>query len=190
MDRAQRNQESENLMQRFLQGEQAAFYALAALWKQPLVNYFYAQLGNFQLAEDLSQEVLIRVYQARSYTSSGRFAAWLYRIAGNLLRDHLRRQRLKLLTGDPALALADVPAPLSDPSAALLVSEEQAQVYTTLHSLSAAERDLLILSQIQGLSYQELADLHQLPLSSIKGKIYRAVQKFIRSYRKEPSYEA
>lgn len=178
-----KNQRSDQLMAAFMDGKTEAFYQLVTEWKGPMVNYFYHQTQLFPLAEDLAQEVFIRVYRTKKYNRQGYFSAWIYRIAQNILRDHLRQHAVPAISGSEFPELLDISSSAKPQADVLLEQEQQNMIYETLNNLPAEEQDLLVLSQIQGVTYQELADLSQVSLSVIKGKIYRAMQRFIKRYR-------
>lgn len=176
---------SDYLMKRFLQGQQQAFFQIVAQWKQPLVNYFYQRTQNLPLAEDLAQEVFIRVYRVKNYQLEGKFSAWIYRIAQNILRDYWRQGKLDTVSVDQSTQAQQIPSPQVNQVEQLIEQEQQQWVYQALNRLVPEEQGLIILSQVQGLSYQEVADLNEVPLSVIKGKIYRAMQRLIKCYHKE-----
>ncbi|MEZ0371653.1 MAG: RNA polymerase sigma factor [Candidatus Sericytochromatia bacterium] len=177
---------SDALMRTFLRGNRQSFDALVRLWKKPLLNYFYYQVRQLPLAEELTQEVFIRVYRSRSYHSQGRFSAWIYRIARHLLLDHLRRRQLETCPADEDFLQLSSLEPT--PEARLLHQEEQQNVQALLEAMSPEDRELLFLSQIQDLSYQEIAEIMNVSLNSVKGKIYRSVQRWIKKFREGTSH--
>lgn len=180
----QLNQDSEALMGAFLGGQERAFYQLVALWKKPLLNYFYHQLHVFSLAEELTQEVFIRVFKTQKYQAQGLFSAWIYRIAQNILRDYLRKNKLKVLSSEDYPGIQERLVAKTGLEEDLLEQAEiQQQVYCVLECLSFEEQQIIILSQIQDLAYQEVAEMMQISLNSIKGKIFRAVKKFSKRFK-------
>ncbi len=168
--------EDAQLMLAFCAGDRSAFDALFRRWAAPLLRYLERMLRDTAAAEDLVQEVYLRVYRARErYQPQARFSTWLYRIATNLALNELRRPRRReahaSLDGPDAPALAgDGPAP----EAALAARRLAERVALELARLPERQRAALCLSAVEGLSYAEVAAALEISESAVKALVHRA----------------
>ena len=129
-------------------------------------RYFLRMTGQRDLAQDLTQDLFVRVVRAiESYEESGRELAWLFRIARNLLRDR-HRQASRRVVQVPLCAAADVPAPESS-GVALEVDRAIAQLQDT-------DREVFLLLDTVGLSYEEIASVTGLTVSAVRSRLHRA----------------
>jgi RNA polymerase sigma-70 factor (ECF subfamily) len=165
--------------------EHARFEVLFVTYQHPLLNYLYRLVGDSARAEELCQETFTRAYRARRSLEQVQNArAWLYRIATNAARDHLRRRRLlawlPLFDEDPALSVED---PEAD------ASENQA-VRSALLKLGPDLRVPLVLYTCQELSTQEIAAILGVSRDAIKQRLVRARLRFKQVYEGEATSEA
>jgi RNA polymerase sigma-70 factor (ECF subfamily) len=132
---------------------------------QPLFGFLLRSVGNWALAEDLTQEVFARAWRHReAYQEIGQERAYLLRIAARLVRDHYRRPALATLVQDPEGA-----EPLtaeSAPSAMLEQAETEKELNEALDRLSPAQRQTLLLRYYGEMSFEEIAQVMQIPLST------------------------
>jgi len=164
------------LMLAFQSGEPAAFDALFRRWAAPLLRYLERMVRDAGTAEELVQEVFLRVYRARErYAPEARFSTWLYRIATNLALNELRRPRRREPhrsqdeDGAPALA-----APAPDPDDALDARRLGAHVERELAALPEKQRAALCLAAVEGLSYAEVAEALEVSEAAVKALVHRA----------------
>ena len=140
-------------------------------------NLCYRFTGNRATAEDLSQEVFIRVYRTLpSYQSTqGAFATWLTSVTRNLLVDHYRRTRRDRLTDsiDSLPQLGQQPSPTRTPDRLAQATELSARVQLGLARLSPELREAVILRDLQGLEYAEIRAVLQVPEGTVKSRINR-----------------
>ncbi len=160
--------------------EKARLEALYLAYQQPILNYLYRLIGDGAHAEELCQEVFARAYRARSSLSQVKnMRAWLYRIATNAARDHLRRRRLlswlPLFDEDPALCV-------EGPESAAL---ETHAVQQALLKLDPDLRAPLVLYTCQELSTQEIADVLNISRDAVKQRLVRARRRFKELYQDE-----
>jgi RNA polymerase sigma-70 factor (ECF subfamily) len=144
----------EELMRAYGQGDAGAFETLYKRHRGPVYRFVLRAIKNRSSAEELFQEVWIRVIEARSrYTPQARFTTWLYTIAHNLLVDHWRRKGLTLvqLDDEAAVAAPDNPARQAEAREAL------ARLLQAIESLPAAQREAFLLHEEAGLSVAEIA---------------------------------
>lgn len=164
-----------------MRGSEEAFRRLVKRYERPVFSLVVRMVKDRQLAEDLSQESFIKAYRAlSSYDRRRKFSSWLFKIAHNATIDHLRRARLDtepLERGSP-----DQPSErpqLEDPAAlSPLHAAESADLGRDLDraiaALRADYREVVELRFKQGLSYQEIAEIMELPMGTVKTNIHRA----------------
>jgi len=172
------------LVQRAKQGDVEAFARLAAQYKDKIHNYVARMCGDPPEAEDLTQEVFIRAFVAvRGFRGTATFQTWLYKIATNMALDALRRRRR---AGPPAVSL-DAPietqeSPVQreladasqDPHRTAATRELQYEVQQAIGALSEKLRVVVVLFDIQGLSYEEIADVLGVPVGTVKSRLFNA----------------
>jgi RNA polymerase sigma-70 factor, ECF subfamily len=159
------------------------FVQLVEHHQDRIVNYLTRLTGHRDRAEDVAQETFVRFYQHRNrYREEGSFAAYLYRIATNLVRSQeRRRKRWRLL--EPLLGrgrrstvaeTVEPEAATDDPHGRLLAGEEQRQVSAAIARLELPYRAALVLREIEGLSYQEIAAALDVAEGTVKSRLHRA----------------
>jgi RNA polymerase sigma-70 factor (ECF subfamily) len=158
------------LIQRCLAGEKGAFDQLVERYYQRLDRFVRHVLGNPMQAEDVTQEAFLRAYRALSrFRGDASFYSWLYRIALNLCMTHLRQRSYPSL---PPGECIDASAPAAaDPSSLLECRERQRLVREAIAALPPHYRIVVILRDVEGLSYQEIADLSGVPLGTVKSRL-------------------
>jgi RNA polymerase sigma-70 factor (ECF subfamily) len=146
----------EQLMLAYRQGDAGAFEALYARHKGPLYRYVLRAVKERAQAEELYQEIWMRVIEARSrYAVQAKFTTWLYAIAHNRLADHWRKKGLKLVD---ALEADDPPAPRGfEPEARAEGRQELRRLAAALEALPAAQREAFLLHEEAGMSASEIA---------------------------------
>jgi len=158
-------------------GDEAAWRTLLERYTRKVFGLAYRFTGKAAEAEDLTQEVFVKVYQTlhRYRETDGPFGAWLMAVARNHAIDHYRRGRQERMrrTEDP-LVLETAPSGGEHPIAELEREERAKLVHTGLRSLPADLRTPLVLCDLQGLSYDQIAGELQLPLGTVKSRINRA----------------
>ena len=164
-------QTDEQLMLHLMDGDATALEQLVERYHQPLLGYVYRLTnGNYALAEDLVQEIFVRILQQNSYQSHRLFKPWLYAIATNLARDHFRSAAVAYtVPQDEAVLTHADPGP--GPEARALAAEQGHAVLQALGQLSPAYRAALLLRFYQGLSLQEIAEVLGVPLGTVKSRL-------------------
>jgi RNA polymerase sigma-70 factor (ECF subfamily) len=141
--------------------------ALADAHAPAVRAYFRRALGQSDLAEDLTQEVFVRVLRfADGYESRGRDRAWLFTIAHRVLVDHVRR-------GDP-VAPAIAPGPDTASPAVPAMQEVRIVLQRALGDLEALDRDAFLLAEVAGLSYAEIGAVLALSHAAVRSRVFRA----------------
>ncbi len=166
------------LVQQCLQGDGSAWEELVRRHTRRIFNICYRFTGNSTEAEDLSQEVFLRVYKTiGSYRSAyGGFATWMTSVTRNLLIDHYRRTKRDRITDSLEDAMSVVENKESAgrrPDQQLLLGELSAQVQTALTKLSPELREAVILRDLQQLEYNEIRTVLDVPEGTVKSRINR-----------------
>jgi RNA polymerase sigma-70 factor (ECF subfamily) len=171
-----------------LGGQQHRFAELVTRYQSQIVNYVCRMLGNYEDAVDLSQDVFLKAYSALgSYKPQYPFAAWLFRIARNAAIDEIRKRRLVTVSLDAPVELEDgsvgreVESPGLDPEDAYLGVEFADRVSAAIDELPEKYREAIILRHAADLSYDEIAEALELPLGTVKTRIFRARDALRRS---------
>ncbi len=173
----------EDLVAAVLKGDRERFGILVERYQGRLINYLFRLLRSADDAHDLAQEVLIKVYQVLDrYDPQYKFSTWLFRIAQNAAIDQIRRRRLKLVS----LRLEDdeggegrdwdLPAPQRGPYGDLRNVERGKAIQQAIDALPWEYRELILLRHFGELPYDEIARLKQMPLGTVKNKLFRGRQ--------------
>jgi RNA polymerase sigma-70 factor (ECF subfamily) len=160
----------------FRAGDASAFDALFRRWSAPLLRYLERMLCDAGAAEELVQEVFLRVHRARErYTPEARFSTWLYRIATNLALNELRRPRRREphRSADEADGPALVAASFA-PEAVVDARRMGARALRELWALPEKQRAALCMSAVEGLSYAEVAEALEVSEQAVKALVHRA----------------
>lgn len=166
------------LVQRCLRGEGPAWEELVLRHTRRVYNICYRFTGNSAEAEDLSQEVFLRIYRTlASYkTAFGGFPTWLTSVTRNLLVDHYRRSRRDRMTDaleDVLPKVEEKHSPVRTPDRAAMAHELSRQVQSALSQLSPELREAVILRDLQGLEYGEIREVLSVPEGTVKSRINR-----------------
>ncbi len=166
-----RDQELELLLCRVGQGDREAFSRLYSLTRGPVYALALSLLRDAQEAQDVAQDVFVRVWEsAPSYRPQGSPMAWLLTVARNVARSRLRQSGRQVLLGEEEWNA--IPAQTPD------VSPEDRQVLQeALAELGAEDRRIILLHAAAGLKHREIAQLLELPLSTVLSKYHRGLKK-------------
>jgi len=169
-------------------GDEQSFGLLLQRYRTPLVNFLYRMVRSREQAEDLAQEVFIRVYRAREeYVPSAKFTTWLFRIATNLalnsLRDH-RHQKLEISMDAPVTTDAEEgdekPFEVADKHPTIeqeLVEEDRKKMIRhAIEKLPEKQRAAVLLHKYQELDYAEIAKILSVSESALKSLLFRAYE--------------
>ncbi len=164
-------------------GDEAAFAEIVRRYRSPITNYLYRFLNDYEEAVDLAEETFVRVYFAADrYHTDFAFSTYIYRIATNLAISELRRRkrrRLLSLTGlfqgeDNELAEFQPTDPRDLPDEELVDSEQSRMIEKAIATLPERYRAPIILREIEGKTYEEIAAILKLGLGTTKSRISRA----------------
>ena len=170
----------ERLVELALDGDEEAFGLLVRRYQRRLTAFLGQLVGDLELARELTQEAFIRAWSAlERYDPRYRFSTWLFRIAHNLGIDQLRRRRLHTVslhrTDVDGVELEVVVADLDkDPLGHLENRALAEELRQAIDALRPEYRELVLLRHFAGLSYQDIADFKEMPLGTVKNKLFRA----------------
>jgi RNA polymerase sigma-70 factor, ECF subfamily len=171
----------EELIAAFQTGEARAFDILVGRYKDPLVNFAFRFLGDFDGADEVAQETFIRVYRNKhAYKPVARFSTWLYTIAANLAKSELRRRKRRALFSLSGRRERGEEKDF-DPPDERNRSDEQAErsfeaelIQKALDSIPVRYREVVILRYIQELSYEEICTITGMNMGTVKSRLNRA----------------
>jgi RNA polymerase sigma-70 factor (ECF subfamily) len=167
------------LMKQIAGGNESAFRALLTRHQDSVVGTVAKMLGNPSDAEDIAQQVFLRVWtHAKSYRPDAKFTTYLFTITRNLVFNETRRRSRKkeipLDTGDSSGNHEPGDDPHRQPDASLLEAELRIAVDKAIASLPETQRLAVILRRYEDLSYEELAEVLELSVSAVKSQLFRA----------------
>ena len=169
------NDQEHNLIQAARNGDQAAYGELVQQYQKRVFALAVRMCPTPELAEEAAQEAFLAAWQGLPFFRGGSaFATWLYRLTSNACVDLLRKEnRHQGPSLDDEAVSAEVPDPTPTPEKAVEQQELRRQIEAGLQTLSPEHREVLILREIQQLSYDEIADVLSLDLGTVKSRINR-----------------
>ena len=159
-------------------GDTDSFNQLVVRWERQIFALAYRVLGREEDARDVCQETFLRAFRAlKGFKGQSKFSSWLYRIALNLCRDWIRRERRSSM-----VTQLDADTEPAAVNGAVETAEEQVvrrdlgRVITrAMTALSEQQRTTIVLKEYHGLTFQEIADLQECPLSTVKTRLYQGL---------------
>ncbi len=169
----------EELISQFQAGNENAYLEIVDRFKDRLFTFIYRFVGDENLAEDLVQDTLIKVYTHRhAYREIARFSTWIYTIAGNLARTELRKRKRRATFSMSSLGVGerDYELPSEDyaPSKTMESKQTEKHIRMALAKLPLHFRTVIILRDVQELSYEEISKIMKIPLGTVKSRVNRA----------------
>ena len=167
------------LIKECLNGRTAAYGELVRRYQDRLFNTVLRLLDNPEDAKDVVQEAFINAYQnLNGFKGDSLFFTWLYRIAMNAAISYKRKQRvtISIETGSKSELVIDPvdESVFSQPEAALVRQEEEAKLQAAISKLSAEHRAVLILKDIEGQKYEDIAEIMEVPIGTVRSRLHRA----------------
>ncbi|MBC8438596.1 MAG: sigma-70 family RNA polymerase sigma factor [Deltaproteobacteria bacterium] len=170
-------QTDEDLMQRVAKGDKNAFTTLVQLHQKSILNFIWRFMGDKTQAEDLSQEVFLKVWQsATKYEKRAKFSTWMYRIAINLCLNKKRALKIKniFLAPLPLKKQTQINTDCTTPENQLLKAEQTSQIFDILNTLPSAQRLAVTLKFYQGLTYAEISKILDRSILAVDALLVRA----------------
>ena len=186
----------EELVARATAGDLDSFNQLVARWGRPIYALAYRTLGREEDARDVVQDAFLRAYRGlRGFKGQAKFSSWLYRITLNLCRDWIRRERraplVQVPEGTDPVDLADERLSPTESVEDLVARREMsAAVAKAMTELPEEQRIAIMLKEYHGLTFQEIADQLDCPLSTVKTRLYQGLSVLRRRLERRQAEEA
>ena len=161
-------------------GDLESFNQLVLRWERPIYALAYRVLGREEDARDIAQETFLRAFRAlKGFKGQAKFSSWLYRIALNLCRDWIRRERRTPVAPAPEgidlIELAGEDTPSESIEETIGRHELGRVVGKVMATLPEEQRTAIILKEYHGMTFQEIAELLDCPLSTVKTRLYQGL---------------
>src|SRR5271169_1423007 len=167
-------------------GDEQSFELLLRKYRTPLVNFLYRMVRDTAVAEDLAQEVFLRVYRARQeYAPSAKFTTWMFRIATNLALNSVRDNRHRQMeismdqtveTGEDEQRAMEVADKAPNVEQQLVARSRAEMILKAIHALPEKQRAAVLLHKYQELDYDEIARVLECSESALKSLLFRAYE--------------
>jgi RNA polymerase sigma-70 factor (ECF subfamily) len=182
-------QTDEELVTRSVGGDTESFNQLIKRWERPIFALAYRTIGREEDARDVCQETFLRAFRALDgFKGQAKFSSWLYRIALNLCRDWLRRERRAPFVPTPdgvdLVELAGEGEGVERVDEIVAREDLSRAVARAMRSLPEDQRTAIVLKEYHGLTFQEIADLLGCPLSTVKTRLYQGLTVLRRELEK------
>ena len=183
--RAAHEVDDRELVARALEGDDSAYGELLERFRRPVFSLIYRMIGDREQAEDLAQESFVKAFNnLDSYNPNYRFSSWLFKIANNHAIDHLRRARLSTVSihGSPHAANAEreeetriiLESRDESPEQEMLALELGGEIEQAIARLRPEYRTAVILRHIENRPYEEIAEIMEVPIGTVKTFLHRA----------------
>jgi RNA polymerase sigma-70 factor, ECF subfamily len=162
-----------------ISGREDSFEELVRRYQRPITNYVYRMLGNYDASLDVTQEIFIKVYNSMArYSSEYKFSTWLYKISHNAAIDYMRRHSIREQSfeaeNEDGVYQVEYESKRLSPEQEHEQSEWREEIETVVKRLPTGYRELILLRHTQDLSYDEIAEITNLPLGTVKNRLFRA----------------
>ena len=169
----------EQLMSLFQEGDENAYIELVNRYKDKLINFIFNYLGDLESSEDVVQETMIKLYLKKHYYKEiAKFSTWLYTIAKNLANTELRKRKQRKTTLLSQFSKDDktYELPSNDPEPGHEIQTDVVNkiIRDAVDQLSEKFKIVIVLRDIQGLSYEDISEIINVPIGTVKSRINRA----------------
>jgi RNA polymerase sigma-70 factor, ECF subfamily len=170
----------EELVALSMRGDTESFNQLILRWERPIYALAYRVLGREEEARDIVQETFLRAFRSISrFRGQAKFSSWIYRIALNLCRDWIRRERRAPILATPEgvdiVEMAAEREPAESIETLVARHDLSRAVAQAMDLLPEEQRTAIILKEYHGMTFQEIADLQGCPLSTVKTRLYQGL---------------
>lgn len=181
----------EELIARFQEGDEQAYVELVNRYRDRLMSFVYRFVNDLEQTEDIVQDTLVKLYTHRHYYRSiAKFSTWIYTIASNLAKTELRKLKRHKVTILSQMGPEDrdyeLPAVELESGEVIQGQYAEKRIQAAIQSLPIHFRTVIILRDIQELSYEEISKIVDVPLGTVKSRINRArlqLQKELREFK-------
>lgn len=169
----------EKLISLFQAGDERAYVELVNRYKDRLLNFVFQFLGDIEQAEDVVQDTMVRLYEKKHYYKEiAKFSTWIYTIARNLANTELRKRKRKKVTYLSHMSKDqyqyEIPAVQDDVDQSLHNEFINDRIQSSINNLPEHFKIVIILRDIQELSYDDISNIVEVPLGTVKSRINRA----------------
>lgn len=164
----------EYLLELAIAGDEACFGELMGRWQGRIFSFIYRYIGDSEDARDLTQNTFAKAYQNMGRLSDpAKFSAWVYKIALNECRMNVRKRRnLKPVPYDEYVESGRVDADFETPEKKLVAKERVGALLEVFQDLPDEQRTVIVMKEYQGLKFHEIAEVLEVPLSTVKSRMY------------------
>lgn len=196
---------TDEAIEKFLHGDISAFNTIVWRWQKPICNFAYRYVGELELAKEVTQKTFIRVYKnLHRLKDASRFSTWLHQIALNICRDELKKGKRRFISVHDLESGGEMgnytPGELRDdpnqrPDAHAHKQQLAAILKKALEEIPEEQRVVVIMKEYQGLKFNEIAEILNEPLNTVKSRMYyglTALRKVLSEWniqREELGYE-
>jgi RNA polymerase sigma-70 factor (ECF subfamily) len=186
----------EELVERATAGDLESFNQLVSRWERPIYALAYRTLGREEDARDVVQEAFLRAYRGlKGFKGQAKFSSWLYRITLNLCRDWIRKERRTPIVHppegtDPIELAEDQAAPTESVEELVARREMSEAVARAMAELPEEQRAAILLKEYHGLTFQEIAEMLNCPLSTVKTRLYQGLSVLRRRLERQQAETA
>ncbi|MDD3094796.1 MAG: sigma-70 family RNA polymerase sigma factor [Candidatus Neomarinimicrobiota bacterium] len=181
----------EELIARFQKGDERAYIELVRRYKDRLLNFVYRYLNSYEQAEDVVQDTLLKLYtSAHMYREIARFSTWIFTIAANLAKSELRRIKRRRVVSIHDMGFDDkeyeIPSEAYSPEKETTSSYGEKQIQQAINTLPDQFKTVIILREVQQLSYEEISQILGISIGTVKSRINRGrlrLQKLLKELK-------
>ena len=186
----------EDLIKRFQDGDEQAYVELVNRYRDRLMNFVYRFTSDSEQSEDIVQETLIKLYTHKHYYKKiAKFSTWIYTIAANYAKTELRKKKNRKITNLSQMSSdeKDYDLPSVQPDTDQLIESEylEKRIQSAINTLPLHFKTVVVLRDVQELSYDEISNIVEVPLGTVKSRINRArlqLQKELKDLKKERNF--
>ena len=184
----------EELVALSIGGDVESFNQLVLRWERPIFALAYRVIGREEEARDVVQETFLRAFRGiGNFRGQAKFSSWVYRIALNLCRDWMRRERRTPILPSPegvdVIELAAQQGPVESIEDLVARNDMSKVVADLMTRLPEEQRTAIILKEYHGMTFQEIADLQGVPLSTVKTRLYQGLNVLRRHLQQQGKYD-
>jgi len=172
----------EELIARFQEGDEQAYTELVNRYRDKLITFVYRFVNDMEQAEDIIQDTMLKLYTHKHYYRNiAKFSTWIYTIAGNLAKTELRKRKSRKVTNISQMGPEDrdYELPSVAPETDEVVQSEyiEKKIQAAIQNLPLHFRTIIILRDIQELSYEDISKIIEVPIGTVKSRINRGREK-------------
>jgi RNA polymerase sigma-70 factor (ECF subfamily) len=172
------SEEDNKIIQQILEGNRQDFAFLVNKYKGPVFNLVYRMTERPQEADDLAQEIFLQVYESlNSFETNRKFFPWLYTIALNIIRNHLKSKKLLPAAKAGSHDQSQETEHTNDPEALVCRQQESERLAAIIQKLPYPQQEAVTLRYYQDLTFEDMADILGISLSAAKMRVYRGLKK-------------